>query len=150
VDISWKLEGTAELEAALELLGTTRMNEAARAAADATAAIVAHGAQENLGRTSHAKGTPTPSAPGQPPALISGALQAAVHTVAATASGFGHYTADVTVDSAYALVQEAGGRTGRDGKTTLPARPYLAPAVNEHLTDMEQAVYDAVLAALAL
>lgn len=150
MDLTWKLEGSAGLEAALTELGTTRIEAAARAAATGAAAVVASEAKKNLGLASHPKGTPTPAAPGQPPALISGALQNAVHTIDAKQAGFGHYEADVSVDSDYARVQEAGGPSGRGGKTVLPARPYLAPAVNDHLPELEQVVLDAVLAALTL
>lgn len=150
MDVTWKLEGSAELEAALSTMGGTRIEAAARAAAAGTAAVVADETKKNLGLTSHPKGTPTPSSPGQPPALVSGALQAAVHTVDAKQAGFGHYEADVSVDSDYARVQESGGPSGRGGKTILPARPFLEPAVNNHLPELEQVVYDAVLAAISL
>jgi phage gpG-like protein len=110
----------------------------ARAPAGVKAAAAAMGlametaAKLELSRVSHSRGTPTPSPPGSPPALISGALRRSVITRPDAASG---YRASVTVGGTivYARIQELGGRAGRNHASLLPPRPYLRPAA-ERLT----------------
>lgn len=79
-------------------------------------------AQRLLSLSSHAPGTPTPSAPGQPPSMISGALRRSitVEPPMHTAEGWSIYVGPTIV---YGRVQELGG-----GPSNLPARPYMAPA----------------------
>lgn len=84
-----------------------------------------------LSRSSHAPGTPTPSAPGDPPSMVSGRLQRLVTT---TTRGPGW--AQVGSAAPYARIQERGGVTGRGGATILPPRPYLRAALRRATPQM--------------
>lgn len=72
----------------------------------------------------HQQGTPTPSSPGTPPAIVTGALRASITTSSPKRIGFGSYMVQVGPTMIYARVQELGG-----GRSNLPARPYMAPAL---------------------
>lgn len=87
--------------------------------------IEAH-AKLELSRTSHPPGTPTPSRPGQPPSLISGALRRSV-TVRGPRGGGSRWEASVGPTIVYGRIQELGGVAGR--RARLPARPYMAPGL---------------------
>lgn len=82
----------------------------------------------------HEPGTPTPSAPGTPPAAISSELKGSVHAEDPKRSGFGNYSVVVGASMVYARVQEFGG-----GPSNLPARPYVQPAIEESSTQMREA-----------
>lgn len=86
--------------------------------------------KQALSRTSHARGTPTPSPPGAPPSLISGQLRRSVQVEGATRTGPGQWSAKVGAEAVYAAVQEQGGGNN------LPARPYMAPTLAESLPAM--------------
>lgn len=79
-------------------------------------------AQRLLALTSHAPGTPTPSAPGEPPSLISGALRRSI-TVEPPEHTSEGWSIRVGPTIVYGRVQELGG-----GPSNLPARPYMRPA----------------------
>jgi phage gpG-like protein len=81
-----------------------------------------------LSQSSHAKGTPTPSSPGQPPSLISGQLRRSVKTTRVYPSGVATWTSHVAPTTVYARIQELGGDAGRDHRSHLPPRPYVRPA----------------------
>lgn len=93
--------------------------------------------------SSHPRGTKTPSAPGAPPALVSGTLRRSARIVPAVATG-SRATAEVRVGTVYARIQERGGTvTAKRTKylrfqypngswhsvksVRIPARPYMAP-----------------------
>lgn len=84
-------------------------------------------AQRLLALSSHPPGTPTPSAPGQPPSLVSGALRRSitVEPPVHTAEGWSIVVGPTIV---YGRIQELGGNTGRNHATYLPPRPYMRPA----------------------
>jgi len=86
----------------------------------------------------HKPGTPTPSMPGSPPAIITGALRASVKTSSPTKVGFGTYMVQVGPTMVYGRVQELGG-----GPNNLPARPYMAPALSNSKDEI-YAIYSAV------
>lgn len=94
--------------------------------------LVAHrveaATKRELARTSHDRRTPTPSAPGQPPSWVSGDLGRSIGVQGPTGVG-GTYEASVGPTMIYGRIQELGGRTGRGHSVTLPARPYLQPAL---------------------
>lgn len=69
----------------------------------------------------HRAGTPTPSAPGSPPAIVTGALRASVKK-GRVKSGFNGYEVSIGPTVVYARVQELGS-------DRLPARPYVAPTL---------------------
>jgi phage gpG-like protein len=83
---------------------------------------------EELSRKTHPLGTPTPSKPGEPPALITGALRGSVYPEPVTAGGL---RASVIIGGhvIYARIHELGGMAGYEHKSHLPPRPYLRPGV---------------------
>ena len=104
-----------------------------RATADATlvaADLVEARARDNLGRLSHARGTPTPSAPGQPPARIDGTLQDSWKHTPPVPDGLGGWACTLSSNLVYSSIQEVGGWAGRGHRSHLPPRPYLRPAVD--------------------
>lgn len=111
-----------------KLLAVERANM--RAAKDA-GRVVERAGKRILRRYTHEEGTPTPSPPGEPPALVSGNLRRS-YKVRGPRTGRSRYVAlaEVGPTAVYARIQEKGGRTGRGYRTRLPARPYHAPATN--------------------
>lgn len=124
--------GIAELARALEAMAA-RIEAATPVAVATATAMVEVAARANLSRTSHSRGTPTPSAPGQPPSLISGRLRSSFDILGPTPAGAGAWRAVLGPTAVYARIQELGGQAGRGHATTLPARPYLRPAVDDLL-----------------
>lgn len=112
-----------------------RLDAATRAGLEAVGALAEHAVVEQLTLRSHDPGTPTPSAPGQPPALVTGALAGSVTSRGPT-GGAGRYEMVVGATTAYARIHELGGRTGRGHRTVLPPRPYLHPALLAAQRDM--------------
>lgn len=82
-------------------------------------------AQRLLALTSHPPGTPTPSAPGSPPSLVSGALRRSITVEPPVQHGDG-WSIDVGPRIVYGRIQELGGSS--NGSNYLPPRPYMAPA----------------------
>jgi len=83
-----------------------------------------------LTRYPHAAGTKTPSPPGQPPGLISGALRGSVTCVRGPGGGM-HASALTGPHIVYARIQEYGGRVPTWGNVrthSIPARPYVRPS----------------------
>lgn len=108
-----------------------RIEAATPAAVLSAADLAEEHARANLSRYSHRRGTPTPSPPGDPPAMISGTLRDNWQTTPPAPSGAGGWVCTLRPTTVYAGIQERGGRAGRGGATTLPPRPYLRPAVEE-------------------
>lgn len=79
--------------------------------------------------SAHSRGTPTPSSPGTPPAVVTGTLRRSILSETPERIGFG-YVGRVYPTTVYARVQELGGATGRNHAAVLPARPYLKPALD--------------------
>lgn len=101
-----------------------RMDRAAEIGSRNAALVIERAIKEKLSEQGrHRPGTPTPSAPGDPPSIISGALRASVRSAKPERKGFGAYEVLVGPTMVYARVQELGG-----GRNNLPARPYVAPA----------------------
>jgi len=119
--------GFESLEDALQRL-IDHADEAAKAAAKASGAVLIRGVQLELSRSSHPAGTPTPSPPGSPPSLISGQLRRSVKMTRLEPTGNGQWTATVGGTTVYARIQELGGWAGKGHKSHLPPRPYVAPA----------------------
>lgn len=70
----------------------------------------------------------TASAPGQPPFLRTGNLRRSVQVEGPLPTGPTSVEGQVGPTAVYARIQELGGQTGRGGRTTLPARPYVEPS----------------------
>lgn len=134
-----------------DLEGMDRLLEALRdrieAARDGTAdglLRAAHrieaGIKLKLSITSHSRGTRTPSAPGSPPSLVSGALRRSVMVGDIDRQGDTH-SVKVYPSMIYSRIQELGGIAGRGAR--LPARPYVGPAVDESIDDVARIFRDA-------
>lgn len=98
-----------------------------RAAASAIALEGEREMKRLLGRRSHKRGTPTPSRPGQPPALVSGTLRRSVIVDRPRLVGPFRWRARVGPTVVYARIQDKGGVAGRNHTVRLPARPYARP-----------------------
>lgn len=135
--MAFKLVGVSEFQAALRK-SVADADRGARMAAVRAAAAVEVAAKRKLGASSHSKGTPTPSKPGQPPSLITGTLRRSVRSFPAERVGANAWQTQVGPTAVYARIQELGGTLGANPRhgmwrrpATLPARPYLTPAVRE-------------------
>lgn len=129
-----RVTGIADVQAALKAMAS-RIEAATPVAVAEATALVEDRARANLARTSHRRGTPTPSAPGEPPSLITGALGDSFETLGPTATGTATWRSVLGPTTVYARIQELGGQAGRGGATTLPARPYLRPAYDDAIHD---------------
>lgn len=121
-----RIEGLSELTAALA--GTVKEADRATRMATARSAHFLEGEiKKTLSKASHRKGTPTPSAPGEPPALVTGTLRRSITVKGPLRFGTGRWLAEVGPTVVYGRIQELGGVTGRGGATRLPPRPYVKP-----------------------
>jgi phage gpG-like protein len=96
-------------------------------AVDAAAKQVREDIVDQLMLKEHAKGTKTPSSPGEPPAMITGRLKASVRATPATPIGLTRAEAKVGPTAPYSRIHELGGTAGHGAH--LPARPYVAPGL---------------------
>lgn len=122
-------DAAAEVIARLKVIRTRAQTVAPRAAVTAMSLTAVKAAQLELTRKTHTAGTRTPSAPGEPPALVTGTLRRSFIATPPIQAGPARYLADVGGTAIYTRIQELGGVTGRG--TTLPARPALQPAVRK-------------------
>lgn len=125
-----RLTGATEFKSAL--LGTIAKEQVAtRAAVSEAAHLIEKTAKQKLGLTSHERGTPTPSSPGEPPSLVSGNLRRSVKVdtiLPAMVNGHPGWKTQIGPTAVYGRIQELGGDTGY---SSLPPRPYLKPAYDE-------------------
>lgn len=137
-----RVDGVDEWSAALDARMAAVRGATDRATDDGLA-LIQRTAQANLSLTSHPAGTPTPSAPGSPPSLVSGALRRSVKA-RRTRRGPDVYAGGVGPTIVYGPAQERGAvivpkngpylwwrtATGMRRATSvrLPARPFMAPA----------------------
>lgn len=128
--------GIEELKAALTAMAA-RVEAATPLAVEQATALLEGKARSNLSRYSHQRGTPTPSPPGEPPALITGRLRSSFEVLGPTPAGSAAWMMLLGPTMPYARIQELGGVTGRGHATTLPARPYFRPAIEELAHDPE-------------
>lgn len=70
---------------------------------------------------SHPRNTPTPAAPGEPPAVVTGTLRRSVKSTSPIPLGSGGASGKVYPTAVYARIQELGGGA-------IPGRPYVGPA----------------------
>lgn len=134
--MTFRFEGVPEFEAALTAK-VAEMNAAARGAVTSGVHLIELRTKENLARTSHQRGTPTPAAPGQPPSLIDGTLRRSVKVKGPSREGADGWKAEIGPTAVYGRIQELGGMTGRGHRTRLPARPYLGPALDQVVSSGE-------------
>lgn len=128
------LAGVAEFRKALDEI-VARASAASRMAVTTGGHLIEAEAKRQLGLKSHVAGTPTPSAPGEPPALVTGTLRRSIRVTAPEAKGPTGWTISVGPSAVYGRIQELGGDTGRGGATHLPPRPYMDPALAKVLAD---------------
>jgi phage gpG-like protein len=103
------------------------LNAATRTATTHAAHLLEREIKAELAKTSHPRGTPTPSNPGDPPSLVTGTLRRSVTVQGPVPLGTGRWSASVGPTAVYGRIQELGGVTGRGGATELPARPFVRP-----------------------
>lgn len=130
---SIEVEGITELGAALERIAL-QANAATRTATAASSHYLEGEVKKTLGSTSHPKGTPTPSAPGDPPSLITGTLRRSVKATRPVSLGYGRWESTVGPTAVYGRIQELGGTTGRNQATRLPPRPFVQPSYDRAVT----------------
>jgi hypothetical protein len=128
MEFSAKLEGLSGWQGDMDALAK-RVDAAARTGVRAAVTELHRGITAELSRTSHALGTPTPSRPGEPPSLITGYLRGSVRDNPIKRVTKGVYLGGVTPKAVYARIQELGGWAGRNHRSYLPPRPYIAPGV---------------------
>jgi phage gpG-like protein len=119
--------GLTELNVALERM-LVSLNVATRAATAEASHLLEAEIKRTLSTSSHRKGTPTPSSPGEPPSLVTGTLRRSITVNGPHPLGAVRWEAEIGPTAVYGRIQELGGVTGRGHQTTLPARPYVAPA----------------------
>lgn len=152
-----RIDGADEWQAAAAAI-LQRARPLTDGAVDDALATIERAAQANLARYTHPAGTPTPSPPGQPPALVSGALRRSLKT-RRTGHGPNVYEGAVGSTIVYGPIQERGGtilpkrgpflwwRTAdgmrRARSVTLPPRPYLRPAVRDSIPQIRRIFADA-------
>lgn len=132
------LRGVDRFVAAVDLK-TAQMRTATRQATAKALHLIERRTKQKLGQKSHQRGTPTPSGPGEPPALITGNLRRSISVTGPESIGPSAWRGKVGPTAVYGRVQELGGATGRG---ILPARPYLEPSYEE-LKDEIRAIFRA-------
>lgn len=119
--------GVSELTAALQEMFTAA-SAATRVATSQASHLVEREIKATLATSSHPRGTPTPSGPGDPPSLITGTLRRSTTVLGPVPLGLGRWEAQIGPTAVYGRVQELGGPTGRGGATVLPPRPFVQPS----------------------
>lgn len=107
--------------------------------------LVERETKKNLNRTTHKRGEPTASMPGDPPALVSGDLRRSVQVEGPAPTGPISWEGWVGPTIKYGRIQELGGDTGR---STLPARPYVSPTLADCMPEIATIYREAWAAAL--
>lgn len=130
------LKGLVEAKAALDHKAIA-MNAAVRSVVAKSAHMIEKAAKEKLTTSSHAPGTPTPSAPGEPPSLVTGNLRRSITVTGPEQIAPMTWKAQVGPTTVYGRAQELGYP-----ERNLPARPYLQPAYDETLPEILQLYRD--------
>jgi len=159
------INAASTLNANMSAIRTKVADVAVHAALDAMTISGIAAIRAELDRSSHVEGTRTTSTPPSPPARVSGHLGDDVIATPAV-TGEGYAMTEVGSTAPYARIQEFGGTIhpikatrlfwiGMGGmhfgsSVTLPARPYLKPAIETIVASGElgQAAADAFLASL--
>jgi len=126
-----------------------QMDAATRRATIRSLHLLERRAKEKLAIRSHERGTPTPSDPGDPPALVSGNLRRSIRVEGPHPIGPHTWRGQVGPTAEYGRIQELGGEihtriaerpmfsAGQAGTgTPIPARPYMDPALRESLDEI--------------
>jgi phage gpG-like protein len=134
-------------------LKVEQMRRATEAATAKALHLIEKAAKQKLGIRSHQRGTPTPSAPGDPPALISGNLRRSITVTGPEPITANSWRGQVGPTAAYGRIQELGGditsmhtsmvMMGTAGSgIRLPARPYMQPAYDDSKDEI-RAIFEA-------
>jgi phage gpG-like protein len=105
---------------------SSKIDEAVKLAVQTVSGEAKREVTGNLGLSQygrHARGTPTPSPPGMPPAQVTTRLRKSITIQHIVRVGFAHYRQVTEPTVMYAAAQEFG-IPGR-----LPARPFMSPAL---------------------
>lgn len=117
---------------------TERLMREAEKGVDDGLRMIAREEKSLLRRRSHLPGTPTPSAPGQPPAMISGHLSGSWVTRSTRRIRAHVVHGEAGPSAVQARIQQYGGVTGAGHRTRLPARPYLSVAIDNRRLDVHE------------
>lgn len=134
-------DATAVLAALERVAGQAVLN--ASAGSIAAAEVTQVDVQQKLTRLEHPAHTPTPSAPGSPPAKITGDLTSSMQVEPEL--GPDGLDSELRTDIDYGAIQEFGGMAGKGHRSHLPARPFLRPAVADSLPAIAAAYAEAWL-----
>ena len=126
------MTGVAEFRRALDEM-VARASAAAATAVTTGGHLIEAEAKRQLGLQSHKRGTQTPSAPGEPPALVSGTLRRSIKVTAPEPKGPTGWTISVGPSAIYGRIQELGGDVWNGA--VLPPRPYMQPALDKLVSD---------------
>lgn len=120
------------------------LNRAARLAVEDSMDIIQTAIQDQLTTSTHPVGTPTPSAPGEPPSLVTGHLRGSVEQYGPFYDSPNSASGYVGPTAVQARIQELGGiipnAFGNLLFVELPARPYVRPAVDEAKPRVAEAI----------
>ncbi|MEW2164427.1 HK97 gp10 family phage protein [Streptomyces sp. NPDC007084] len=123
-----QITGLAQLEGAMVALERD-LHRATRIATAHAAHLAEAAIKRMLTTSSHPKGTPTPSNPGDPPSLVTGTLRRSIKVTGPVPAGRGRWVAEIGPTAVYGRIQELGGTAGRGSE--LPPRPYVQPAYEQ-------------------
>jgi len=121
------LRGVDQFMAAVDGKVAT-MRAATRAATAKALHLIERTTKQKLGLKSHERGTPTPSGPGEPPALVTGNLRRSIKVTGPDPVTANSWRGKVGPTAIYGRAQELGDVTGHG---VLPPRPYLKPSYDE-------------------
>jgi hypothetical protein len=124
-----------------------RQNAATYQGLSKSAHLLEREIKADLSTGSHAPGEPTSSPPGEPPDLVSGDLRRSIQVDGPNSVSGTQWEASVGPTVVYSRIQELGGDTGH---ATLPARPYVGPALERMKPVMAGVMKDAWRAGQAL
>lgn len=120
--------GVDALKAALDKMVAEVTDASVRIVKRGEAVVEANAKKQFTGQ--HKKGTPTTSAPGEPPDVVTGSLRRGITSSPVRLSGFAA-SGTVYPSVIYSRIQELGG-------FGLPPRPYMQPAYTASLPDLQR------------
>ena len=126
------MTGVAEFRRALDAM-VERAYAATQQAVTTGGHLVEAEAKRQLGLKSHARGTQTPSARGEPPALVTGTLRRSIKVTKPEPTGPTGWTISVGPTAVYGRIQELGGDVWNGA--VLPPRPYMDPSLTKLIQD---------------
>lgn len=135
------LSGVKELQTAMTALSVRQVAATGRATRKGLH-LIERRVKEQLTTSSHPRGTPTPSAAGEPPSLVSGDLRRGVQVEGPEPTGPTGWAGQVGPTMKYSRAQELGH------PPFLSARPYMAPGFANAMPELAAIYRDEWAAAL--